>query len=81
MQTKRLKQADGTIVYYAIIEGKAVTHNYEGPALIPQGDKRKAEYYVWGIKKTKEQWESIKKDGEGVPFYKTSVGKAAGTRV
>jgi hypothetical protein len=81
MQTKRLKQADGTIVHYVVIDGKTLTHNYDGPALIPQGDKRKAEYYVFGVKKTKEQWENIKKDGEGVPFYKTSVGKSSGARV
>jgi hypothetical protein len=81
METKRLKQADGTIAYYATINGERKLHNYDGPALIPQGNKRLAEYYVWGVKKTKEQWENIKKDGEGIPFYKSSVGKSSGTRV
>jgi len=80
MISKQLKQSDGTIVHYVIINGKTLTHNYDGPALIPQGNKRLAEYYVFGIKKTKEQWENIKKDGEGVPFFKTSAGKASGTR-
>lgn len=81
METKRLKQADGTILYYVIINGERKLHNYDGPALIPQGNKRLAEYHIFGIKKTKEQWENIKKDGEGAPFYKTSVGKSSGTRV
>ena len=81
MQTKSLKQADGTIVHYVIIEGKTLTHNYDGPALIPQGNKRLAEYYLFGIKHTKNQWEEKKKDVHGQPFYKTSVGKSAGARV
>ena len=81
MQTKSLKQADGIIVHYVIIEGKTLTHNYDGPALIPQGNKRLAEYYLFGIKHTKEQWEEKKKDVNGQPFYKTSVGKSAGARV
>jgi hypothetical protein len=72
-----MKSTDGTIVYY--LDGKI--HNWDGPALIPQGNKRLAEYYLFGIKHTKEQWEEKKKDVNGQPFYKTSVGKAAGARV
>jgi hypothetical protein len=74
---KKMKSTDGTIVYY--LDGKI--HNWDGPALIPQGNKRLAEYYLFGIKHTKEQWEEKKKDVNGQPFYKTSAGKAAGTRV
>ena len=76
-EVKKMKAADGSIVYY--LNGKI--HNWEGPALIPQGNKRAAEYYLFGIKHTKEQWEEKKKDVNGQPFYKTSVGKAAGSRV
>ena len=75
--TKKMKTTDGSIVYY--LDGKM--HNWDGPAYIPQGNKRAAEYYLFGIKHTKEQWEEKKKDVNGVPFYKTSVGKAAGARV
>ena len=75
--TKKMKTTDGSIVYY--LDGKM--HNFDGPAYIPQGNKRAAEYYLFGIKYTKEQWETFKKDGNGVPFYKTAVGKAAGARV
>jgi hypothetical protein len=74
---KKMKSTDGTIVYY--LDGKI--HNWDGPALIPQGNKRLAEYYLFGVKHTKEQWEEKKKDVNGQPFYKTSAGKAAGARV
>ncbi len=75
--TKRIKTEDGSIVYY--LDGKM--HNFDGPAYIPQGNKRLAEYYLFGIKYTKDQWDSFKKDVNGVPFYKTAVGKASGARV
>ena len=76
-ETKRLKTQDGTIVYY--LDGKM--HNFDGPAYLPQGNKRAAEYYVFGVKFTKDQFDNIKKDNNGVPFYKTAAGKAAGARV
>jgi hypothetical protein len=76
-ETKKLKTADGSIVYY--LDGKM--HNFDGPAYLPQGNKRAAEYYVFGIKFTKDQFDNIKKDNNGVPFYKTAAGRASGTRV
>jgi hypothetical protein len=76
-EVKKMKAADGSIVYY--LNGKI--HNWDGPALIPQGNKRLAEYYLFGIKHTKEQWEEKKKDVNGQPFYKSAAGKAAGARV
>ena len=76
-ETKKLKTQDGSIVYY--LDGKM--HNFDGPAYLPQGNKRAAEYYVFGIKFTKDQFDNIKKDNNGVPFYKTAAGKAAGSRV
>jgi hypothetical protein len=76
-EVKKMKTRDKTIIYY--LDGKI--HNWEGPALIPQGNKRLAEYYLFGIKHTKEQWEEKKKDVNGQPFYKTASGKASGARV
>ena len=76
-EVKKMKSADGSIIYH--LNGKM--HNWEGPAFYPQGNKRAAEYYLFGIKHTKEQWEEKKKDVNGQPFYKTSVGKSAGARV
>jgi hypothetical protein len=76
-EVKKMKTGDKTIIYY--LDGKI--HNWEGPALIPQGNKRLAEYYLFGIKHTKEQWEEKKKDVNGQPFYKSAAGKASGARV
>ena len=44
-KSQRLKKADGTIAY--LWDGKL--HNWEGPALIPEGNERKGEYYLYGI--------------------------------
>jgi hypothetical protein len=76
METKKLKSADGTIAFYW--NGKM--HNWDGPAYIPQGDKRKAEYYLFGVKCTKDEWIEAKRDVNGVPFHKTAAGKQAGVR-
>jgi hypothetical protein len=51
-------------------------HNWEGPALIPQGENRKREYYLNGIKMTQEQWKEALKGREGLPWYKGSGAKA-----
>ena len=76
-ETTKLKTADGSIVYYW--ENKM--HNWDGPAYIPQGNKRAAEYWLFGIQLSKLEWEERHKDVNGVPFYKTSAGRASGTRV
>ena len=81
METKKIVTTDGTIAYYLNTEGTNKLHNIDGPALIPQGNKRQSEYYLFGIKYTKTQWEDFKKDTNGVPWYKTAAGKAAGARV
>ena len=51
-QSKKLKKPDGTTAI--VWEGKL--HNWDGPALIPEGNERKAEYYIYGIKYSKEEW-------------------------
>lgn len=77
LESRKLRKADGTVMY--VWNNKL--HNWDGPALIPGDDKKKAEYYLFGIKYSKEEWESRKKDVNGVPFHKTSAGKQTGTRV
>jgi hypothetical protein len=72
METKKLKSADGTVAYYW--NGKL--HNWDGPAFIPQGVERKAEYYLFGIKHSRAEWDAKKKDVNGIPFHKTAAGKA-----
>ena len=81
LETQRLKTSDGTVIHYVCINGVNKVHNWDGAAVIPQGNKRQAEYYLFGIKYTKDQWLEFKKNVNGVPFYKTAAGKAAGARV
>jgi hypothetical protein len=70
--SKKITTADGTIMY--TFDGKL--HNWEGPALIPQGDNRKREYYLNGIKMTQVEWKEALKGREGLPWYKGSGAKA-----
>ena len=80
-ETKRIKTEDNSLVYSIELDGVNKMHNWDGPAYIPQGNKRAAEYWLFGFKYTKDQWEDRKKDVNGQPFYKTAAGKAAGARV
>ena len=75
-EVKKMKSADGSIIYY--LNGKI--HNWDGPAFLPQGNKRKAEYWLFGMPHTKVQWEEKKKDLHGQPWHKTAAGKASGAR-
>ena len=70
-QSKTLKKADGTVA--VIWEGRL--HNWDGPAYIPQGNKRKAEYHIYGIKYSKEEWNERRKQRTGVPYYKNQSMK------
>ena len=63
---KKMKTPDGTIVHHW--DGKL--HNWEGPALIPEGVYRNREYYIYGIQYTEEEWKEVKRDRNGVPWYK-----------
>jgi hypothetical protein len=81
LETKRIKTADGTICNYVNISGINKMHNWDSAAYIPEGNLRKAEYYLFGIKHTKDQWLEKKSDVNGQPFYKTAAGKQAGSRV
>ena len=49
--TQRLVASDGTIAHYININGINKMHNWDGAAFIPQGNKRQAEYYIFGIRK------------------------------
>jgi hypothetical protein len=69
--SRRLTKADGTIAY--IWENKF--HNWEGPALIPEGDNRKREYYIHGIKYSEEAWKEARKNRQGLPWFKQASVK------
>lgn len=59
---KRYKGTDGIIRY--LLDGKL--HNWDGPAVIYPDDKE--EYYVYGIKKTKDEFNKLFE--EGLPYFK-----------
>ena len=44
-KSQKLKKADGTVAY--VWDNKL--HNWDGPALIPEGNMKKREYYLYGI--------------------------------
>lgn len=74
--SRKLTKADGTIAY--VFDNKL--HNWEGPALIPQGDNRKREYYLNGMQLTEDQWKDIRKEREGLPWYKQASSKGGTNR-
>jgi hypothetical protein len=74
--SKKMTRADGTVAY--IFDNKL--HNWEGPALIPEGILRKREYYLNGIKMTEHEWKEARKSREGLPWYKGASGKGSTNR-
>ena len=70
--SRKITTSDGTIMY--MFDGKL--HNWEGPALIPEGNTRKREYYINGIKMSEVQWKEALKGREGLPWYKGAGAKA-----
>ena len=60
-----------TTAYTLEINGENKLHNWEGPAIINEEQKKK-EYYLNGIQYDYDTWNEIKKSGEGLPWYKQS---------
>ncbi len=71
-KSRKLTTADGTIMY--MFDGKL--HNWEGPALIPEGNMRKREYYLNGIKMSESEYKDALRRREGLPWYKGSSANA-----
>jgi hypothetical protein len=69
-QIKCLKSSDGTIRY--IKDSKL--HNPEGPAVIYSDGKQ--EYYLNGILYTRDTHKKARRDGIGLPWYKSGAGKS-----
>ena len=69
--SKILKKADGTIAQ--VWDNKL--HNWDGPALIPEGNEKKAEYYIYGIKYSKEEHKDRIRQQTGLPWYKKPAPK------
>jgi hypothetical protein len=74
--SRKLTKPDGTIAY--VFDNKL--HNWDGPALLPEGDNRKREYYLNGIKLTENQWKEMRKEREGLPWYKQASSKGGTNR-
>ena len=74
--TKIEKDGSKTTISTLEINGENKLHNWDGPALINKGQKKK-EYYLNGILYDFEMWKEIKKSGEGLPWYKQSGMKGA----
>ena len=70
-KSRKLVKTDGTIAY--TWDGKL--HNWDGPALIPEGKTKNAEYYLYGFQKTLDDWKEMKRQREGIPFYKNQSMK------
>tara|TARA_R100000353_G_C6344011_1_gene151237 strand:- start:58 stop:297 length:240 start_codon:yes stop_codon:yes gene_type:complete len=71
-KSRKITTSDGTIMY--TFEGKL--HNWEGPALIPEGDMKKREYYLNGIQMSELEYKEALRRREGLPWYKGSGAKA-----
>jgi len=71
-KSRKITTADGTIMY--MFDGKL--HNWEGPALIPEGNMRKREYYLNGIKMSEPEYKDALRRREGLPWYKGSSANA-----
>ena len=67
-KSRKVTTSDGTIMY--TFQGKL--HNWEGPALIPEGNIRKREYYLNGIKMSEPEYKDALRRREGLPWYKGS---------
>lgn len=71
-EPKRLVKEDKTVML--VWEGKL--HSWDKPALIPQGDNKKREYYIHGIKFTEKAWKERKSERTGLPWFKQSGNSA-----
>ena len=70
--SQKLRKADGTIAH--IWDNKL--HNWDGPAYIPEGNEKKREYYIYGIRYSEEEWKDRRKQREGLPYYKNQSMKS-----
>lgn len=62
---KKITTKDGTVMH----TWDKKLHSWVGPALIPQGNNKLAEYYIFGIKYSKDKWDEMKKEqAKGIPL-------------
>jgi hypothetical protein len=66
----KFKTQDGTIGYYLDRDGKKQFHNTDGPAFIPHGDRKLAEYHLFGMLISEKDFHYWQRSWEGLPDYK-----------
>lgn len=66
METKKIKTKDNT----TLITWSGKLHSWDEAAYVPQGNKKLEEYYIHGIKYSKEEWKKLRKERNGVPWFK-----------
>ena len=67
MQTIKMKTTYGKTIFYFNNEDRKVFHNWDGPAVIYKDKSSKPEYYLFGQRMTKEQYDETKRDFNGIP--------------
>ena len=72
---KLVKPEDGTIAYVVTIDGVSKLHNWDGPALIPEGNMKKREYYLYGIQYSEAGHKEAIRNQTGLPWYKQPAPK------
>ena len=70
------KEEDGSITTMLCLEANGISklHSIDEPALVNK-DQKKKEYYINGIKYSYENWKEIRKEREGLPWYKKPAPK------
>ena len=70
------REEDGCITTFYTLEVKGLNklHNFEGPALVNEKNRKK-EYHLNGIQYTKDEFDYIRKSREGLPWYKNPAFK------
>ena len=65
------KDGSKTTAYTLEINGENRLHNWDGPALVNE-DQKKVEYYLNCIQYSEYDWKEIRIEREGLPLYKQS---------
>jgi hypothetical protein len=71
---ERRMKSKGAYHYFFKESGSAAWkyHNWEGPAIEPieKDSEHSKEYYLYGNQLTFEEWSEVRKEREGLPWYK-----------
>lgn len=71
MQTKTIK-SEGRLISYFDNPDRRVIHSWEGPAIKYLDKSQKDEYYLFGQKLSRDEWNEAKRDFNGIPPSKNS---------